>query len=48
MRRIGNVSYYNCGDWVEHCTALVENFDGKIELLRLRDSAAAYAASGAA
>ena len=48
VRKIGSVSYYNCGDWVEHCTALVESFDGKIELLRLRDSAAAYAATGAA
>lgn len=25
--------YYNCGDWVESCTALVENFDGSIRLL---------------
>lgn len=46
-RKIGAVSYYNCGDWVEHCTALVENRDGKIEMLRFRDSVAAYAASGA-
>lgn len=45
VRKIGDISYYNCGDWVEHCTALVENRDGKIEMLRLRDSAAAYAAS---
>ena len=46
VRKIGDISYYNCGDWVEHCTALVENRDGKIELLRLRESPAAYAASG--
>lgn len=45
VRRIGELSYYNCGDWVEHCTALVENRDGKIELLHLRDSAAAVAAT---
>lgn len=25
------VTYYNCGDWVESCTALVEDFDGNIE-----------------
>mgnify|MGYP001627781152 CR=1 FL=1 len=25
--------YCNDGDWVEHCTALVENDDGKLELL---------------
>jgi UDP-2,3-diacylglucosamine pyrophosphatase LpxH len=48
MRKIGDTSYYNCGDWVEHCTAIVESFDGRIELLRLRDSSAAFAASGTA
>lgn len=25
--------YYNCGDWVEHSTALVEHLDGRFELL---------------
>ncbi len=29
----GRTAYYNCGDFVESCTALVENFDGRIELL---------------
>jgi UDP-2,3-diacylglucosamine pyrophosphatase LpxH len=33
IRQIEDVMYYNCGDWVESCTALVENFDGTIELL---------------
>lgn len=33
IRRIGNVTYYNCGDWVESCSALVENLNGTIELL---------------
>lgn len=33
IRTIGEVQYYNCGDWVESCTALVENYDGRIELL---------------
>ena len=27
------VTYYNCGDWVESCTALVEQFDGTLELV---------------
>jgi len=45
IRQIGKLNYYNCGDWVEHCTALVENRDGKIELLRLRESTAAVAAT---
>ena len=34
IRQIGRVTYYNCGDWVESCSALVENFDGTIELLQ--------------
>jgi UDP-2,3-diacylglucosamine pyrophosphatase LpxH len=27
-------SYMNCGDWVHHCTAIVEHHDGKFELLK--------------
>jgi UDP-2,3-diacylglucosamine pyrophosphatase LpxH len=26
--------YYNCGDWMEHCTALVENWDGTFQLMK--------------
>ncbi len=33
IRPIENVTYYNCGDWVETCSALVENYDGKIEIV---------------
>ncbi|MFM8579765.1 MAG: UDP-2,3-diacylglucosamine diphosphatase [Planctomycetaceae bacterium] len=33
LRTIQGVDYYNCGDWVEHGTALVEHLDGKIELV---------------
>ena len=33
IRKIGAVDYLNCGDWVESCSALVEDFNGKIELL---------------
>ncbi len=33
MRDLGGVAYYNDGDWVESCTALVEHFDGRMELL---------------
>ena len=32
-RVIDGVSYYNCGDFVESCTAIVEHFDGTMELL---------------
>jgi len=27
------VDYLNCGDWVESCTAIVEHFDGRFELI---------------
>lgn len=37
-RKIQGVAYYNTGDWVESCTALVEHFDGTLELLRLPQS----------
>ena len=33
IRKIDGVDYYNSGDWVESCSALVEDFDGNIELL---------------
>ena len=33
MRRIGGIDYFNDGDWVESCTALVEHFDGRFEIL---------------
>ena len=32
-RHIDDIHYLNCGDWVESCTALVENGDGKFEIL---------------
>jgi UDP-2,3-diacylglucosamine pyrophosphatase LpxH len=34
IREFGSVSYYNCGDWVESCTALVEDDDGMISLVK--------------
>jgi UDP-2,3-diacylglucosamine pyrophosphatase LpxH len=34
MRSIDGVLYANDGDWVESCTALVEHFDGQLEILR--------------
>ena len=37
MRTIHGVSYYNDGDWVEGCTALVEHFDGRMEILHWAD-----------
>ena len=33
IRQIGDVTYYNDGDWVESCTALVEHGDGRMEII---------------
>lgn len=33
IRDLGGVLYCNDGDWVESCTALVEHFDGRLELI---------------
>jgi UDP-2,3-diacylglucosamine pyrophosphatase LpxH len=33
IRQIGAVTYYNDGDWVESCTALVEHADGRMEII---------------
>jgi UDP-2,3-diacylglucosamine pyrophosphatase LpxH len=33
MRQIDGVTYYNTGDWVESGTAIVEHFDGRLELI---------------
>jgi UDP-2,3-diacylglucosamine pyrophosphatase LpxH len=33
IRTIGEVTYYNDGDWVESCTALVEHTDGRMEIV---------------
>ncbi len=37
MRDIDGVAYYNDGDWVESATALVEHFDGRMEILHWAD-----------
>ena len=34
MRDIDGTLYVNDGDWVESCTALVEHFDGRLEILK--------------
>ena len=33
IRRFGDITYYNDGDWVESCTALVEHADGRMEII---------------
>lgn len=39
IRRIGPILYLNDGDWVESCTALVEDARGHLEILRWASSA---------
>lgn len=45
IREIEGVHYYNDGDWVEGCTALVEHFDGRMEVLHWADEIAARTAA---
>lgn len=33
IRMVGELSYVNCGDWVDSCTAVVEHTDGSLELI---------------
>jgi len=33
IREVAGVSYINCGDWVDSCTAIVEHPDGRMELI---------------
>jgi UDP-2,3-diacylglucosamine pyrophosphatase LpxH len=39
IQPIEGVTYVNCGDWVESCTAVVEHDDGRLELIRWADAA---------
>jgi UDP-2,3-diacylglucosamine pyrophosphatase LpxH len=41
MREIAGVAYYNDGDWVEGCTALVEHYDGTMEIIHWAEEMAA-------
>ncbi len=34
MRSVGGVTYINDGDWVENCTALIEDDAGRLEIIR--------------
>ncbi len=43
MRMIDGILYCNDGDWVETCSALVEDFDGQLHLLRWSEIAATLA-----
>jgi UDP-2,3-diacylglucosamine pyrophosphatase LpxH len=34
VRMIGEITYGNSGDWVESCSALVEDFEGGLNIMR--------------
>lgn len=34
IRDFDGITYYNTGDWVESCSALVEHFDGSMEIVK--------------
>jgi len=34
VRDLKGIAYLNTGDWVESCTAIVEHYDGRMELIR--------------
>ncbi|WP_298196973.1 UDP-2,3-diacylglucosamine diphosphatase [Novosphingobium sp.] len=44
IRQIGDITYFNDGDWVESCTALVEDFAGAISIVEWKDDPSAYVA----
>jgi len=33
IKETGGLTYVNCGDWVDSCTAIVEHHDGRLELI---------------
>ena len=34
IKRIDGLTYINCGDWVDSCSAIVEHYDGRMQLVR--------------
>lgn len=47
MRTVDGILYCNDGDWVEHCTALVEDRNGRLAILRWAEQAARRGAPAA-
>lgn len=33
IKQVDGMTYVNCGDWVDSCTAIIEHFDGRLELV---------------
>ena len=34
-KTIDGIEYYNCGSWLEHCNAIVEHTDGRMEIINI-------------
>src|ERR1044071_2927811 len=47
IRDLGDMVYMNCGDWVENCTALAEDFQGKFTLIKFHENNVHSAGGGA-
>ena len=39
IKDVDGITYINCGDWVDSCTAIVEHPDGRMELVEWRKMA---------
>ena len=39
IKQVEGLTYINCGDWVDSCTAIVEHLDGRMELIYWKGSA---------
>jgi len=37
IKDVDGITYINCGDWVDSCTAIVEHMDGRMELIHAGD-----------
>ena len=40
IRDVAGLTYVNCGDWVDSCTAIVEHLDGRLEIVAWRHAMA--------
>lgn len=47
IKMVNGVRYLNCGDWVESCTALVEDFNGNMRLLDFHENLVLHSRRGA-
>jgi len=46
IKEVDGLTYINCGDWVDSCTAIVEHFDGRLELIDWNDISRSLAPVG--